>query len=318
MLTFYALKNQQLVTVPEESADVIVWVDLHSPTRAEEVLVEQRFGVEVPTREEMSEIEFSSRLYQEKEAYFLTATLLSQADSASPQTDAVTFVLAQHVLVTLRYSTPRAFAMFATRCEKPRPELHCPADILLGLLDTITDRMADVLEYIGHGMDKISRNIFSAAPEPKTRPDLQKLLREIGRTGDLISKSRESLVSLTRMVGYLAPSASFQDISEHSNLLTIQSDLASLSDHANFLTSKINFMLDAILGMINIEQNNIFKIFSVASIIFLPPTLVAGIYGMNFEHMPELKWLHGYPMALVLMILAAWLPYRFFKSKGWL
>lgn len=315
MLTFYAVKGNQLLPVETTDTASVVWVDLLSPTREEELLVEHHFGVEVPTREEMSEIEFSSRLYQEHDAYFLTATLLSQADSESPKTDAVTFVLTPQVLVTLRYSTPKSFAMFATRCEKPRPELHHPADVLLGLLDTITDRMADVLEYIGRGMDGVSHAIFA---NETAKPDLQKLLRETGRTGDLISKSRESLVSLTRMVLYLAPSTSFHGVSEHTNLLTIQSDLASLSDHANFLTSKINFMLDAILGMINIEQNNIFKSFSVASIIFLPPTLVAGIYGMNFEHMPELKFHLGYPFALALMVLSASLPYQFFKRKGWL
>ncbi len=316
MLTFYAMKNHQLVAVPLETAPgtPILWADLLNPTREEELLVEERFGVEVPTREEMSEIEFSSRLYQEKDAYFLTATLISQADTGNPQSDAVTFVLTPHVLVSLRYSTPRSFDMFVNRCERPRPELHHPANILLGLLDTITDRMADVLEFVARGMDEVSRAIFRA----DMKPDLQKYLRDIGLTGDLISRSRESLVSLTRMAGYLAPSPAFQGMVEHGNLLTIQSDLASLSDHANFLTSKINFMLDAILGMISIEQNNIFKIFSVASIIFLPPTLVAGIYGMNFEHMPELKHVYGYPFALCVMLLSAYLPYRFFKRKGWL
>ncbi len=189
------------------------------------------------------------------------------------------------------------------------------------LLDAVIDRAADILERIGLEVDQVSHDIFepeeSATERSKSYPDI---LKTIGRKGDLTSKVRESLVSIGRLLLYLANEADSMRWAKEprAQLRGMQRDVQSLSDHATYLTNKITFLLDAMLGMVTLEQNNIIKIFSIAAVVLLPPSLVASIYGMNFKHMPELDWTLGYPLAIVLMLLAAVLPYYFFKWKKWL
>ena len=324
MLKRYGIENGKLVEREAACpANALQWADLESPTREEELEIEQCFGIEIPTREEMSEIEVSSRLYQEKNAFVLTTPLLVKANTDQPTTDAITFILLPHALITLRYSTPMAFTNFIARAERGSIPLGSSAQVFLGLLEAVIDRLADILEMIGRRIDITSHQVFTAdnvKEKVAEHPDLRHSLREVARAGDLISQTRESLVGLTRLTTYVSQSEQLQSAKETENsiFLSIQSDLVSLSDHANFLSGKIGFLLDATLGMINIEQNGIIKIFSVAAVVFLPPTLVASIYGMNFQHMPELQWQYGYPMAVIMMILSAYLPFRWFKSKKWL
>ena len=301
--------------------DQVAWIDLVDPTDAEEEELERRLGINIPTREEMQEIEISSRLYQEDGVAFMTAILPAQTDADYPHVAPVTFVLAGQRLITVRYHEPRAFTTFPMRAEKVSTGCEDGASILISLLEALVDRLADVLERVGQDIDRISRGIFehTGAKPTKTR-DFQKVLEEIGRKGDLNSHIRDSLTSLERVAGFFTHVAtqrkSGKDLRER--LKTLSRDLRSLSDHSGFLSQKITFLLDATLGMINIEQNAIIKIFSVAAVVFLPPTLIASIYGMNFEMMPELEWLFGYPFAIGLMILSAILPFLFFKRRGWL
>ncbi len=295
-----------------------VWLDLLQPTGAEEALIERALGVDVPTREEMKEIEASSRLYREDGALFMTATLVAKADTEAPESTALTFILAGERLVTVRYADPlpfRAFTAFALR----HPNACSDGDAVLnGLLEAIIDRTADILEAVGADLDRMSQEVFSRSSSETSR-DFQKLIRRIGRAGDLTSKARESLVSIGRLLAFaIQGSQTHGRKGSGSRLKTIGRDVVSLSDHASFLNNKVNFLLDATLGMINIEQNAIIKIFSVAAVVFLPPTLIASIYGMNFAHMPELGWPFGYPLALALMIASAILPYWYFKRRGWL
>jgi magnesium transporter len=160
--------------------------------------------------------------------------------------------------------------------------------------------------------------VFSRSAAQTSR-DFQKILSRLGRAGDLASKVRESLVSLGRLLAFAIQGTQARGRKTGSaRLKTIGRDVASLSDYAAFLNNKVGFLLDATLGMINIEQNAIIKIFSVAAVVFLPPTLIASIYGMNFAHMPELGWPLGYPLALALMVVSAILPYLYFKRRGWL
>ena len=164
----------------------------------------------------------------------------------------------------------------------------------------------------------MSRDVFSRSGGETSR-DFQKLIARIGRAGDLATKARESLVSIGRLLAFAIQASQARGRKgSGSRLKTVGRDVASLSDHASFLNQKINFMLDATLGMINIEQNAIIKIFSVAAVVFLPPTLIASIYGMNFTDMPELGLPFGYPLALALMVVSAILPYWYFKRRGWL
>jgi magnesium transporter len=296
-----------------------VWIDLVAPTREEEGQVEALLGVEVPTREEMQEIEVSSRLYEENGALYMTAAVLCKAQSERPEITEVSFILAGDRLVTVRYAEPQPFTLFSARCQRA-PGAHTRGDaVLAGLLDALIDRIADILEHIGLEVDDISLEVFEHTTKPG-RGDFQGTLRRLGSRGDLTSKVRESLVGVGRLLMFLTQASTAQKIAKElrNRLRTMSRDVRSLTDHASFLSSKINFLLDATLGMINIEQNAIIKIFSVVAVVFLPPTLIASIYGMNFDHMPELDWMLGYPMALLLMLASAITPYLYFKRRGWL
>jgi magnesium transporter len=251
----------------------------------------------------------------------MTARLLVKHDVGEPEMTAVTFILKGNTLVTVRYSEPKSFAMFINRATKPGGCGPSADAILSGLVEAIIDRAADVLQEAGSAIDGVSRDVFKEASKPGDRnTTLQRTLRSLGRQGDLISNIRESLVSIERILLYL--SANFEEnqvpLDLREDIGTALRDLQSLEEHASFQSTKIQFLLDATLGLVNLEQNNIIKLFSVMAVIFMPPTLVASIYGMNFEHMPELKWEYGYPMALVLMVVVAVAPYFLFRWKNWL
>jgi magnesium transporter len=315
----YLLRQGRLV--PTESLSEAIWIDLLSPTREEEQSLEALLGLELPTREDMEEIEISSRLYDEDGAVFMTVQLPAATEEENTTMGPVTFVLAPDRLVTIRYHDPRSFGFFSARAARLPLAGETAETVFLGLLETLVDRLADIVERAGRNVAPVSRGIFREEPSIKVRHRLYRdYLQTIGRTGDLISDIRDSLTSLDRAVGFYAQHIVARPGTEHlrARVKTITRDLHSIGDHAGFLSGKITLLLDAALGMIGIEQNGIIKIFSVAAVVFLPPTLVASIYGMNFEFMPEFKWPFGYPFAIALMVLSALLPYWIFKRKGWL
>jgi magnesium transporter len=314
------LKDAEL-RMGDRAPNGLVWVDLLEPTAEEDKFVSSLLGVEIPTREEMQEIEASSRLYQEDGALFMTAAVLAQSDTENPVTSPMTFILSDHHLVTVRYADPKSFPAFVARARHAGATVGRAELVLLGLLEAIVDRTADVLERVGAEVEAVSQLVFRhTGPQPTKSRDFQDVIRRVGRTGDLATKARESLVGIGRVGAFLSQSVeavkSPKDV--RARLNTLARDVQSLTDHASFLSNKITFVLDATLGMINIEQNSIIKIFSVAAVVFLPPTLVASVYGMNFDLMPELGWRFGYPLALGLMVLSAVLPYLYFKRRGWL
>ena len=322
MITAYVPVNGALTPFPVDVGSAIpaeaVWIDLLHPTDEEMTFVDVKLSLDVPTEEDMQEIEVSSRLYVEDDAVYMTAAMVTQADTPAPQVVPVTFVLADHRLLTLRYAEPTPFRHFAS--EARRHSLPCASgeEVLAGLLDAIIDRIADLLERVQTDIDTLSREIFPSTDVKKKR-DYNAVLRNIGRSHALISQLRESLVSFGRLVSFIArPSTEKRPKSTERAFKTIARDLAALSDHAGFIANNTSFILNATLGLINNEQTGIIKIFSVAAVVFLPPTLIASIYGMNFEFMPELVWSFGYPMSIGLMVLCAVLPYVFFKYRGWL
>jgi magnesium transporter len=333
MLRIYHYTTDRLV--PTEVVDAAVkpallrngaiWLDLINPTVEEDRLVENMLGLSLPTREEMQEIEVSARLYNEAGAEFMTITAVTHMDSDEPAHTPITFVLKGPALATVRYMEPRAFASFAARAQKASA-VPCASgeQVMLGLIDSLTDRMADALERVGMEVDTISREVFRGKKRIGTGSprNLQATLEQIGRNGDFLTKVRESLVSINRLLTYHSSTTDAADKKAtkeaRARIKTLHRDVLALSDQSTFLSQKINFLLDATLGLINLEQNQIIKIFSVAAVVFLPPTLVASIYGMNFEHMPELKWVFGYPAAVTVMLLSAALPYLWFKRRGWL
>ena len=300
-----------------------LWLDLLEPASAEVGQVEAALGIVLPTREEMREIEASARAYEEDGALFLTATVLVHADVPPPQATEITFVLKEGRLVTLRYADPQPFRSMASRIARQAPPQASAPVLLLWLLEQITGRIADVLERASIDIDSLSGEIFGAARirHPKQRPDLLQAVERVGRNGDAAARARECLLTLTRMMRSLGTSELLSPQARketRQRVKLISRDIASLTDHATFLSGKISLLLDATLGMINIEQTNIIKIFSVLSIVMLPPTLIASIYGMNFDLMPELHTRFGYPLSLALMLLSAILPFWYFRRRGWL
>ena len=307
-------------TPPAPFPDEFLWADLFEPTADEERAVERLLTVDVPTREEMKEIETSNRLYEEGGAIYLTATVGSKLDSERPESSAITFILSNGRMITNRYVDPTPVRRFMQYVERSPAACTSAPTLLAGLLEAFVERIADLLERVQSELDQVSFAIFprDGAATPSSA-NLHALIRQIGANGDLVSKARESLVSFQRILMYVQQSSVVtlsQD--QRGRFKSTLRDVQSLSDHASFLGNKIQFLLDAVLGLINLEQNNIIKIFSVAAVMFLPPTLVASIYGMNFQFMPELHKHWGYPLALLAMLASALVPYVYFRRKGWL
>ena len=311
----------QAVTA-DDTADCI-WIDLHTPSVAEEQALESVLGIDLPTRDEMNEIEQSSLLYVEAGAQFMTALIPAQSEADAPIMAPVTFVLTAARLVTIRYHDPKAFGLFGQRIAKGAVAAATGEEVMLSLLEVMVDRLADVLERVGRNIDDISRGVFAkqvTQPHARRSEGWRPVLEEIGRKGDMISTIRDSLGTLDRLTGFfgqrLREEMATPELRER--LHDLMNDIRGLSDHSTFAAQKVTFLLDATLGMIGIEQNRIMQIFSVVSVVFLPPTLVASVYGMNFQIMPELNWPWGYPAALFVIIASAVLPYIVFRRKGWL
>lgn len=325
MITTYSLCNDQLSStsgfIAAERLKTAVWVDLHEPTPDEEHHVEALLGVELPTRAEMKGMEDSRRLYAENGALYLTATVMVQSDSEYPRSDDITFVLTRRGLATVRYAAPKAFHLFAGRAGKDPLTCGDAEHALLGIIETLIERIGDNIAAVSDDLDSMVHAVLAPEVQGRRRHlDYAQMLRQLERDQILTAKARVSLSSLSRLLGFLArPELRFE---LHTGTLAraaiLQRDAQSLIDHTAFLANSISFELAAILGMINIEQNGTIKIFSVAAVVFLPPTLVASIYGMNFEFMPELHWPLGYPGALGLMVASAVVTWLFFKGRGWL
>ena len=330
MIQAYAPRNGRIERTEIDKATPLagdaVWLDIVQPTPDERSKVEAVYRLTLPTPEEVREIEPSDRLYSEGLARFMTATILVHADAPLPQRASITFILTGRSLITLRYVEPRPVAIYAQKLLRGQEGCTSGDEALVGLLESFIDRIADILEKVNQDLDQVSQTIFTEGPTGHRAGsggrDLQAVIRTLGRNDDLVSTIRESLLSLTRVISFLTATLNaigdktLKDVK--TRLKSARNDIVSLNEHAAFESHTISFLLDATLGMINIEQNGIIKIFSIAAVVFLPPTLVASIYGMNFEVMPELHWLAGYPWALGLMVVSALVPLIYFKRKGWL
>jgi len=323
VLNCFVPGNQGLDRLDPPPADIpeaCVWVDLLEPTQSEERAVERLLAIDVPSREEMREIETSNRLYEENGTLYMTATVVTKIDTDRPESAAVTFILSRNRLITNRYVDPLPFRRFIAYAERHPAAATTAPGILAGLLESVIERTADVLERVGAGLDDLSASVFAPETKVPSQPrNLRNVMERIGRDGDLTSKARESLVTLARQLTFIQQSTAVQMPNElRARYRSMSRDVLALSDHASFVANKSSFMLQATLGLINIEQNNIIKIFSVAAAVFLPPTLIASIYGMNFHYMPELEWPYGYWVALGLIVVSAVLPYLYFRRRGWL
>lgn len=307
----------------EKIPDHATWVDLEEPTEEEEALVERCIHLDVPTESEMAEIEPSSRLFERNGALYMTVSVLFGVEDGQPTTTPISFVLTDNRLVTVRYATPKPVRAFSEHARRDPELVRDAPTALVRMLDALIDRLADELEAVSRDMEELSSQIFHKDVDDRRIPAarLTALLTRIGRTQTLLNRIRLSSVSTSRMLSFLSGAKRFHeggtaDVRHH--IASMTTDATSLSDHATFLSDNVTFLLDASLGLISIEQNAAMKLFSWAALVFLPPTLIAGIYGMNFKHMPELEWLGGYPFALVLMLASAVLPVLYLRRRGWI
>jgi magnesium transporter len=303
----------------EAAGPSALWIDLVSPDAHEVAKVEAFAGIHLPSLQDMTEIEASSRLVRRPGYQLVTVPVLTGSGSFNPRATAMSFVLGNGRLITLRYDTPTAVETFIAGLGQSGET--SAAGVLLGLLEAIVDRIADVLEHLGADLDAASHRIFHQPTRDHKRRratsrELEGLLRSIGRAGDLSGRARETLLGVKRMGAFLAHGEALAG--EALRLDTIGHDVQSLAEHIDFMSNKINFLLDATVGVIGIQQNQVIKMFTIMSVLFLPPTLVASWYGMNFKIIPELQWEWGYAYAIALAVISAIVPYWLFKRKGWM
>jgi magnesium transporter len=303
-----------------------VWVDLVQPTAEEIAKVGAATGLRVPTEDEVSEIESSSRLAFESGAFYLSAPLVAVDADGEHRLTPVGFVLSPRVLLTIHFVPLAAFDAYRDEAVARPPD--SAEEALLRIFELIVDRAADNLERAGAACDELSRAAFgggrghgkaAAKGTVKVAGKLSATLRRIGATAERVSRIRDELLGLRRIGDYLEESGIAGAPRVNAmRLKGIEADIASLTDYEAHLWVKLQFLLDATLGFINIEQNEIVKTLTIASVVGIPPVLVAGIYGMNFRVMPELRWALGYPMALALIVVTGLLPLWWFKRRGWM
>jgi len=311
MLKTYAIRNnvlQKTENLPGEIPEDAVWIDMLEPTREEESMVE-------------AEIELSNRFYEEDDALFMTAAVLAKSDTEEADAHEITFVLVNSRLVTLRYVEPQSFKNFSLRGQKISTKGNTAESLLAGLLGAIINRMADIVEKVDRQIDTVSSQIFKSNFKKgrNSTQHFQRIIKELGLAGELISKTQESLVSINRLVTFLLPNLSLHARKAvEPRLNYVSRDVNALREHAGYLIDKINFLLDATLGLINIQQNDIMKIFSIAAVCFMPGTLITGFFGMNFERLPMLHWHWGYEFSIAAIVASIIIPFLLFRRKGWL
>jgi magnesium transporter len=298
------------------------WIDLLDPTEADRKTFEQAFGLRVPLKEQIAEIEATSRQRTEHDALYLTAPLIFAADNEPWIAVPTAFVLSKDVLLTIRFSKSSAFD--AVIAELAPLEQFEPIQAFLRLLETLVDRMADLLENSAHELDDASHLIFRPDTPKRSRlsheaTKLRKLMIRTGRTSERMARIQYTLVCLDRMakfVGERGREWCSRDVT--TRLQTVSSDIASLEQFADGLVNRVQLLQDAASGLININQNDVMKVLTIASVVGIPPVLVAGIYGMNFKGMPEYDWTYGYPYALALIVITGLLPLIWFKWRDWI
>ncbi|WP_267427894.1 CorA family divalent cation transporter [Methylobacterium sp. GC_Met_2] len=304
-----------------------VWIDLNDPTSEEAEAVEAATGLRVPSREALSEVETSSRLRRVKGGLSLSTPMITFERSAS-QLKPLGFLLTKDHLVTVRFHELRAFESAAKRIIDGDGSAT-PSEVFLVVLEELVDSLADSLEDMASELDSLSTRIFDfdvrgadrrrlESPPPRRRDlALRRILRGISNRGKVLGKIRASLLGLERIVPFVAAACDALGLPENSRFDTISRDIDSLDEFETRLAENVQFLLDAALGLINIEQNNVFRVLTVVSVVGVPPTLIASIYGMNFKTMPELDWAYGYPYALALILLSALAPIVYFRMRGW-
>ena len=318
MLTAYTTSAPAEAT---SASPAVTWIDLLQPTDDERVRAERVSGLKLPSREELSQVELSSRLSERDGVLFLSMPTVSHMSRLDQAQSPLGFVLSKKLLVTIRFGQLHAFETVAARRFKGG-EKFSSAETFAALVDGMVELSADVIEQIAAELDTISRSVFAELGKRNhvthSNDELRRVLIGVGNAGERLSRIRDSVLGLQRIVPFVAGTEqNWIPANIRVHLKTTQSDLSSLTEYETHLSNKVQFLLDAVLGFINTKQNDTFQVLTVISIVGIPPTLVASIYGMNFANMPELGWAWGYPFGLVLILLSAILPILWFKWRRW-
>ena len=327
MLRFHSTIAKGEVKVAIDSGALpagVNWIDVMRPEPKEVAFLERLLGVRVPTLDNLSAIETSSRLYRDKDFLYMSMPMMVRATSGVAQTSPLGFILTRDYVLTVRYSPfkPCEDLHYAAVVENGRPADGPSA--FISLLEAIIDHGSDELEKINSDLDSLSQVVFDqGGDKPREGPikdtkNLRRLLGAIAGNGNLASKISDVLLGMSRMLPFVtAEAASYLSPEETAKIKSLTRDIASLNEYERGQTDRIQFLLDATLGLTNIEQNNIFRILTVVSVVGIPPTLVASMYGMNFKNMPELEWTYGYEWGLGLILVSALIPIIWFKRRGW-
>lgn len=319
MLFAYQIEGDKLARMaPEADLAAATWIDLYRPMPPQSAAV-AALGIEVPSLDEMEEIEISARLYRNAGTEVMTVVVPGLSTSKAPMAGPVTFILAPERLVTVRHHAPRPFETFPARADRSGPGCSSPDRIFLGLIEEIIGRLADLMEGTGRALDDIARTVFGGQTD-KNGAVLKEALVSIGREGELLGRVRLCLLTLERALSYFSQIAEGRPGTKALNpfIKGATRDIQALGVHADFLSARVSLATDATLGMISLAQNDTVRILSVIAALFLPPTLIASAYGMNFVNMPELAQPWGYPAALALMAGSAVVTWVILKWRRWI
>ncbi|MBU9697926.1 magnesium transporter CorA family protein [Rhodobacteraceae bacterium HSP-20] len=320
MLSAFREADGRLIRLaPEAALTEAVWIDLFRPTEVETAAV-AALGIEVPTLDDMEEIEISNRLYREDGIDYMTIQLTGHSETNAPIAGPVTFILTPRRIVTVRHHASRPFETYPTRADKVGPGCSSANAVFLSLVEEIVGRLADLLESSGRSLDHVSRSVYAPGKRGQNQKRLEVALRHIGREAELMGNIRLALLTLNRALGFYGQTAKDRTGDEGLSgaVANLMRDIDSLEVHTDFLSQRVGLTSDATLGMINLAQNSTVRIVSVVAVLFSPPTLIASIYGMNFDVMPELEQPWGYPTALVVMLASSAIAYLYFRWKNWL
>ena len=299
-----------------------IWIDLLNPTHEESAFVEAQRKVRIPSAEALREIELSSRLAVDHDVVYLSVPAVAQGDTPDAYLSPTGFILDANVLITVRFAPLSTFDAVAERVKQDKALRSAPA-VFAALLEAMVDRGADVLERLGGELDKVSKSVFRGDPSRprhtvRSNNTLRRALTAVGTTGDRLALARDALLGVGRIAPFvLSLRKEWITPDLQAKLEAVNKDILSLNEYEDQLSNKVQLLLDAILGFISIQQNDIFKVLTIVSVVGIPPMLVAGIYGMNFKYMPELNWTAGYPFGLAVIVLSAFIPLAWFKWRGW-